>query len=613
MNEVALTQNQMIQILSNEIGLKFEIPDILTFIDDDYYLGQFYYDKYKKKSRVYPFWRDVLQDIYPNPLTTKSSFLTFSGCIGSGKSTISSIVMMYDFLKIQAMIDPGSFFELINLNGIYLFGASIYKYKADDFINPIKKILAKAPFVQDLKKSGRFNSNIKLAPAYSKKSIVSTDAAVVWLSEVNEYKDPDDMISSAIGRMNGRFQKGMGIFNHFILDCSDTTIDSATERFIHDSPYSDRVASYKANIWSIKPHLYWHLDPPGFKVYAGDSVVSPHILQDNEDTSGLDEDRLVLVPSELRNQYEIDINKALQETAGLALVSGGLFFPDDRIKEYFNIPMTCDDCPTFDFYDDTEIMDLDGIQEMIDALPDNKYLFVGVDCGYASDHYGLAIGYADGLTYDKLMDGTNIENYFIKIPFIVGFGRKKGQQTNISKIRNFLLEVNSRHPIYALAYDNHQTVQLAQDMKFNGITTKYYSVEKDKYPLQFKHDLNQGRIDLANNYTLFREMRCLKHKKGYVNHSRVEATGDEKNHVSQQKGINSKDMFDATVRCYALIRANLRIALDVPKEDSAYHEKLWEDTLRQVEYDALVRKNAMQFMMKSESFNMSNLNEILKR
>ena len=409
------TQDQLIQILANDIGLRFEIPDILTFIDDDYFLGGVFYNKHANKSRIYPIWRDRLQEVFPNPLTTKSSYITVSGCIGcltgdteilallktpqictisaytirelkdkfeqgctfltlasnghekkfdkiidvfstgvkpvykmlldngeevkftsnhqflsengewcsldkktlheglqlraasilsdtpitivkiidtkqqeevydittekyhnfelkagifahnSGKSTFSQIILMYDYLKLLAMIDPGEFFELINLTGIWMFGSSFYKYKAEEFMVPIKAILKECPFIQDLKKQGLFNDNIKLASAYGKHSIVSTDAAFIWLSEVNEYRNPDDMISSSLSRMRGRFQKGLGLFNHFILDCSDTTVDSATERFIHDSPYSSELVSYKADIWSVKPHLYWNMNPKALK------------------------------------------------------------------------------------------------------------------------------------------------------------------------------------------------------------------------------------------------------------------------------------------------------------------------------------------------------------
>ena len=714
-----LTQDQLLQILADNIGLRFEIPDILTFIDDDYYLGGVFYNKHANKSRIYPIWRDRLQEIFPNPLTTKSSYITVSGCIGcltgdteietlngtktfkelkelwdsqkesiyvmaantekqtieadkvvdvfisgkkqvyeitldnglsfkctsnhqflskdnkwisldsglcvglalkatnyintvmiitkieklgieevydlttenhhnfaltcgifahnSGKSTFSQIVLMYDYLKLLAMIDPGEFFELINLTGIWMFGSSFYKYKAEEFMVPIKAILKECPFIQDLKKQGMFNDNIKLASAYGKHSIVSTDAAFIWLSEVNEYRKPDDMISSSLSRMRGRFQKGLGLFNHFILDCSDTTVDSATERFIHDSPYSDELVSYKADIWTVKPHLYWNMNPKGFYVYAGDSQVVPHILGDDEDTSCYDEDRILYVPSELRSNYELDIDKALQETAGVALVSGGMFFPDDYIQKFFCLPQLCKEIEVIDQFDDTRIIDLDYVSEAIEQLPESRYLFIGLDAGYATDHYGIAIGYADSISYSK--DDENEEgakNFNIKIPFVMGLSRKKGQQTPLYKVRDFIYDINQKRPVKMVAYDNFQTVELAQEMKLIGIDAKYITVEQDKYYILFKHGLYDGRIQVPDNHTLYREMRCLKHTDGHIDHSNVETLADGK---MQRTGINAKDLSDATVRVYAAIREHLDLAVDVPLENRELQDQAWKSML----------------------------------
>lgn len=268
--------------------------------------------------------------------------------------------------------------------------------------------MKKSPFINDLKKRGLFNDNIKISPAYGKKSIVSTDAATIWLSEVNEYKNPQDVITSALSRMQGRFQKGMGIFNHFILDCSDTTIDSAVETFIHDSPYSKDVVSYRADIWTVKPQMYWHMEPKGFKVYAGDSMIFPHILKDGEDTSSYDEDRIIEVPMELYPEFSTDINKALQEKAGVALIAGGMLFPNEEIEKYFILPQKIKEVEVIDFYDSTKIFDLDNMLEAISELPEQRYLFVGLDAGYAADHYGIAIGYADSVSYSECQEKKKV-------------------------------------------------------------------------------------------------------------------------------------------------------------------------------------------------------------
>lgn len=586
------TQDQLLQILANDIGLRFEIPDILTFVHDDYFLGSVFFNKHTGQSRIFPIWLDRLQELFPNPITTKSSFLSVGGCIGCGKSTFSQIILMYDYLKLLAMVDPGEFFEQINLTGIWMFGSSFYKYKADDFMEPIKTLLKGCPFVQDLKKQGYFNDNIKLASAYGKQSIVSTDAAFIWLSEVNEYRKPDDMISSSLSRITSRFQKGIGIFNHFILDCSDTTVDSATERFIRDSPYSDKIISYKCDIWTAKPQMYWHMKPKGFHVYAGDSQIAPHILSDDEDTSSYDNDRILYVPSELRSNYELDIDKALQESAGVALLSGGIFFPDDYIQNFFSLPQLCKEIEIVDQFDDTRIMDLDYVSEAIEQLPESRYLFVGLDAGYATDHYGIAIGYADSVSYSK--DDKNEEgakNFNIKIPFVMGLSRKKGQQTPLYKVRDFIYDINQKRPIKMVAYDNFQTVELAQEMKLIGIEAKYITVEQDKYYILFKHGLYDGRILLPDNHTLYRELRCLKHTDGHIDHSNVESLGGGK---MQRTGINSKDMADAAVRVYAAIRDHLELAVDVPIENTSLQNEAWKKMIDNLSSMRLQRQMAQQ-------------------
>ena len=733
-NEVIkdLEQELLLQVLANDIGLKFEVPDILTFIDDDYYLGKIFYNKVYKESRIFPYWRECLQDLFPNNLTTKSSYVTVSGCIGcltgdtevkvfiddssfvytmkelfnlnlkgkeiyslgysfqekkivkdriidafitglkptykitlsdkttikcttnhrflvqnnqdiewlsidtgltkkhllfpeykeiisieydgldvvydlttqnthsfmlrnnviahnSGKSTFSSIIMMYDFLKLQSMIDPGQFFELINQNGIWLYGCSIYEYKADQFIKPIKENLNNCPFLQDLKKQGLYNPNIIVSPAYGKNSIVSTDAAAIWLSEVNEYKNPQDVITSALSRMQGRFQKGFGLYNHFILDCSDTTIDSAVETFIHDSPYSKDVVSYRADIWTVKPQMYWHMEPKSFKVYAGDSTIFPHILKVGEDISDYDQSRIIDVPMELYNEFSTDINKALKEKAGIALIAAGLLFPNESIEEHFCLPQQIKEVEVVDEFDNTRIWDLDNVEKAINELPEQRYLYVGIDCGYATDHYGIAIGYVDRIKYrEKTQDDPEgTKDFMIKIPIVFGLGRKQQQETSIFKVRDFLYQVNAIRPIKLIAYDNFQSIELTQEMRLIGVETKYFSVEKDKYYLMFKHALNAGMISLPNNQLLYREFRCLKHIGDRVDHSSVESFSNG----MQAQGVNSKDLSDAVVRCYAAIRENLEAAIDVPIENNNFHTEYWNSILSNLTQKHTNQKN----------------------
>lgn len=59
--------------------------DILTFVDDNYYLGEAWHDAYGR-SKMFPYWRDVLKKIFPDEYSTAINTLMVSGARGLGKA-----------------------------------------------------------------------------------------------------------------------------------------------------------------------------------------------------------------------------------------------------------------------------------------------------------------------------------------------------------------------------------------------------------------------------------------------------------------------------------------------------------------------------------------------
>jgi len=714
-----ITKDIALQLLTKELNFIEPPPSIMDFVHDDYYLGQFY-KKSNGQSKIYSFWLDHLQAVFPNNITTKS-FISVNGAIGcltgdtqismmdgpktikdlydeklnlhspskslsfntesmkpefdrvidvfysgyaptykimlndstsfkctsnhpfldihnnwvsidngmtvgtvlkngyygrspksvvginsigsmhvydlttesthnfvldngiiahnTGKSTFSTIVMLYDYCKLLCMHSPGEYLELINLTGLWLYFMSVFNYKAAEFIAPVVRMMKTSPFFIDMKKKNDQWNNIKLRAGSKPDNIISIDLVSCILSEINFIKHPDKLLNTVISRLTNRMQKGTDILNHIILDSSDTNINSPTERFVRDSPYSNRIYRITAPIWKVK---YWMYSKETFKVYAGDSVVSPHIVKDGEDTSEYEESRLLDVPVDLKPNFENDLELALKDQAGLGTISGGLLFPDDRIKNRFILPQTISDVLVVDFYDATEIYDLDGVVELVESLPDDRSVYVGLDCGYASDKYGIAIGYASSLSMKLINEDTEERSMdlYIKVPIAFSLSRKRGQETNISKVRNFLLYVNSIRHINCVIYDGFQSVQLSQEMRAAGINAKYLSVEKDKYYIIFKHLLNEGKVDIVDNKLLYRELRCLRHIKGIVNHSNYEGGSD---HTKQSTGVNSKDISDALVRLVAKIYMDGKKALDVPLENTEYHADYMLSALKSLE------------------------------
>ena len=89
-----------------------EVPvDILTFVDDNEYLGHAWHDA-EGKSKLYPYWRKELKKIFPDNLHTSVNNAIFSGSRGRGKSEVASLIAAYLLHRILCLKDPIGYFHL---------------------------------------------------------------------------------------------------------------------------------------------------------------------------------------------------------------------------------------------------------------------------------------------------------------------------------------------------------------------------------------------------------------------------------------------------------------------------------------------------------------------
>lgn len=72
---IQASEDKQLQVLKNIIGFKMEPPTIDEFLDSDYYLGAL-------DLMVYPFWRKRLKELFPNNITSTSTYVCLYGCIG---------------------------------------------------------------------------------------------------------------------------------------------------------------------------------------------------------------------------------------------------------------------------------------------------------------------------------------------------------------------------------------------------------------------------------------------------------------------------------------------------------------------------------------------------
>lgn len=74
-----LTQNEKDMLMCKFLGMNKKPATIMRFISDDYYLGG---ESITNRGRaVYDFWKDNLQELFPNPFINKYCYFSFGGAI----------------------------------------------------------------------------------------------------------------------------------------------------------------------------------------------------------------------------------------------------------------------------------------------------------------------------------------------------------------------------------------------------------------------------------------------------------------------------------------------------------------------------------------------------
>ena len=150
-----------------------EIPvDIITFIEDDNYLGRAWHGP-DGKSKLYPYWKKRLQELFPDNITTNVNNAIFSGSRGLGKSEIAVAVGCYLMYRVMCLKDAHSYFNLKPTEKICFA-----------FMN-ITKILAEEIGIS------KFQETVKLSPWFMQHGTLTGRDTLMW--------NPPDPINIIIG------------------------------------------------------------------------------------------------------------------------------------------------------------------------------------------------------------------------------------------------------------------------------------------------------------------------------------------------------------------------------------------------------------------------------
>lgn len=540
-NASDMPEDMQLKVAAKLLGYKTMPVDIDTFMDDDYYMG-------KVSKNLYPFWREELRKIFPNPIFQPWSIFVFTGAIGTGKSTMVRFMFEYLRYKITCLIDPYKTFQLVPGKHFKLsFFHKTNTLAYTDFLTPINEWEEMSPYFTEANKAGKLDLFEMVGDSIRSNNNIGSDVLGYNFSELN-FINPEAAkakLNDATKRFGSRFERFMNYFGFIIVDTSSQCDDSIADEFIANNPFGDRVHVIYTNRWLVRKHLNYYGRKGWFKVFCGDSTHTPFIIDEKNGkvvTSDMDEDRVLDVPMELYSDFKFDLDTSLQDIAGISVSASDKFFRDStKWKNCFDLPSYHPDVVKFDFYDKTDKL-MYRFDRSIRTIPRDKIIFIRYDIGVTGDNTGLAVSYFDKW---KVYDGTTKMPVII-VPLAVGINRYDGQETPIDHLEEFVYDLNDNFEIGDFSADQFASRQLLQDLTMRKIPNRYLSVDRtDEAAVYIKSLANRGLLHIDNNKLLMKE-GCELRRVG-LNKVDHPSTG-------------SKDIFDAVDGCVFDLYCNLDLA-----------------------------------------------------
>ena len=551
-----------------------EIPvDIITFIDDPQYLGKGLL-KDDGTSSVFPYWRELLQEMFPDPLKPCIyNTLALSGAIGLGKSFIAVVCMLYELYRMLCLKDPYNFYGLQPIDKITFATLNITLDASKGVAwDKMQQLLQSSPwFLSHGSVKGITNvewvppKGIELIAGSQAQHILGRAVFSCFFDEVsfrigndiNKQKEQAKrLVNTASVRMQSRFMKGEYNPTLLMLASSKRTESSYMEEFIASKKKQD---SKKTRIvdepqWVIRTDKD---SPNKFKVAVGNKFLNNELLPLNvsEQEIQLYRDRgyqIIDVPMGYYEKFYEDLEVALTDIAGISVNSSNRYFSGPRITEtknqdYQNLftkeVITVGNGPE----DTTQYWDFIDLTRIRRELKDRP-LYIHMDMSVSGDKTGIAGVWIKGKKPPKQGE-PSANDLFYTLAFSFAVKAPKGYQISFEKNRQFIYWLKSQgFNIAGITTDTFQSVDTGQALASKGFNYSVVSVDRvdaDRIckPYQYlRSTFYEKRIEIYDAPMLVEELVGLERDigTGKIDHT--------------PSGINTKDIADAL--CGAVWRAS---------------------------------------------------------
>lgn len=526
-----------------------EIPvDILTFVDDERYLGNAWHDA-QGNSKLYPYWRKELVKIFPDNVTTTVNNAIFSGSRGRGKSEICVLIACYLLHRLLCLKNPIEFYHLKSTEKIVFAFMNIKLALANEiattkFQNTIKsspwflahgtlegrtnKVWVPEKFKNN---NGKEQEAIDIKIGSQADDLIGLPVYFCFCDEISFIKNKsideqkakaNDIIDTAIGGMKTRFvHKGKNP-TLLCLASSKRSDKSFLEEHMKKKLQSEKTNVYisDGSVWEVKPKGTYKEET--FKIGLGNKFLQSIILPEDADEFEYIQKgyKIINVPVDFKADFIDDIDRSLCDFAGISSSSITKYINGEAVKETITNRIRNpfireiievgngpdDDLQYYNFFDMTAI----------DPKLKEKPLFIHLDMSVSGDKTGIAGVFINGkkTSVDALDQSKDL---FFTLAFSVSVKPPKGRQVSFEKNRNFIYWLKAQgFNIKGISSDSFQAVDFGQIMLAKGYNYKQISVDKVNpstricLPYQyFKSTIYEKRIEIYEDKLLIMELTDL--------------------------------------------------------------------------------------------------------
>ena len=517
--QLGANPDELYPALAKVLGYVSPPVDIDTFLDSTDYLG------YVVGNRLYPLWRKVLREVYPNPFYSPYQEVVLTGAIGTGKTTAAIIGALYDLYKITLLKSPHARFKLIPTTRIvYAFMNATKELAEDVTYDQAIQMAASSPYFSHLMKLASSKKDGSLFP--NRISMVSGSRAFHVLGQavvgavLDELNFQDRVAQQAYDnytntkrRMQSRFLTAGGTLPARLWLVSSRRYEtSVLEEHIKKCRSDPQVLVCEYALWDAKD-----FPGPRFKVFVGDRTRDPFIVE-GPLPSDVDPAKVIEVPHQFRSDFEADIYNALRDLAGVSTASSWAFIPStEALRKCFVLPNPISkEVVTLSFRGSDRLMDFVDLKSLLGSdrtVP----RYVHVDLALTKDRVGIASVRMMGARERE--EGRRMDPWYA-VDFVLGVQASGASQIPLHKIKDFLLDLSrSGYYIQVVSTDGYQSANLRQDLELQGFRTALVSVDRTMEPyLNLKSAILEGRIFLPKHDLLLWELQNLVETDGKVDH-----------------------------------------------------------------------------------------------